>query len=502
MTLVRKKSGIKINKNASKLWFEKIMAFIAVINLILVIFDLSYVPLRDFWLHGQLKLGGFKSAYISTPGINLDIVPRELSQFVLKYDVVKGIVPHRTTDNYLIKVRELEEKLADYSIDSPQVAPILSNLRRSSMEMIQNDAFEEAGKSGNLEKLKNIMREHLPNDAQSSKQAFWQFWSSAHLKGNSAQELNFFNQKIKPIIETNYYRRIGEHGGYLDNFGYLDFPFGVLFALEFLARTWFISRTRTGLSWLDAMLWRWYDVILFLPFWRWLRVIPTAARLQRSQLIPLNLGTRVQKQISQGIVAGIAEDITEVVVIRIVNQLQMSIRQGEMTKIITAQSQNEYIDLNNTNETAELIKIFANTMVDKVLPTIKPEAESLLQYSLEKAIQQSPAYQGLKFLPGGTSVVSNLSKQLVSQTYDGFSVALKAVLEEDKKFEQLLESLFSNVSKSFVSEIKAKDSLSRIETLLVDLLEEVKVNYVEGLGDEDVEQILEQTRKIKKVSPY
>lgn len=478
------------------------MAVIAVINLILVIFDLSYVPLRDFWLHGQLKLGGFKSAYINTPSLTLDLVPQEVSQFVLKYDVVKGIVPHRTTDQYLTKVRELESKLAKYDLDSPQVAPLLSELRRRSMEMIQNNAFEEAGKTGNLEKLKNIMREHLPNEANSSKQAFWQFWSAAHLQSNSAQELQFFNQKIKPIIETNYYRRIGENGGYLSNFGYLDFPFGALFALEFLARTWFISRTRTGLSWLDAMFWRWYDVILFLPFWRWLRVIPTAARLQRSQLIPLNLGTKVQKQISQGIVAGIAEDITEVVVIRIVNQLQISIRQGDITKALAAHNQDDYIDLNNTNETAELIKIFANTMVDRVLPKIKPEAESLLQYSLEKAIQQSPAYQGLKFLPGGTSAVSTLSKQLVSQTYDGFSVALKAVLEEDKKFEQLLESLFTNVSKSFVSEIKAQESLNRIETLLIDLLEEVKVNYVERLADEDVEQILEQTRKIRKIGHH
>ncbi len=476
------------------------MALIAVINLILVIFDLSYVPLRDFWLHGQLKVGGFKTAYISTPSITLDLVPREVSQFVLQYDVVKGIVPHRTTDQYLTKVSELESKLIEHEIDSPEVAPILSDLRRRSMEMIQNNAFEEASKTGNLEKLKNIMRMHLPNDANSSKQAFWQFWSSAHLQGNSAQEIKFFNQKIKPIIETNYYRRIGENGGYLNNFGYIDFPFGVLFALEFLARTWFISRTRTGVSWLDAMFWRWYDVILFLPFWRWLRVIPTAARLQRSQLIPLNLGTRIQKQISQGIVAEIAEDMTEVVVIRIVNQLQMSIKQGDMTKILAAHNQGDYIDLNNTNETAELIKIFANTMVDRVLPKIKPEAESLLQYSLEKAIQQSPAYQGLKFLPGGTSAVSTLSKQLVSQTYDGFSVALKAVLEEDKKFEQLLESLFTNVSKSFVSEIKAQESLNRIETLLVDLLEEVKVNYVERLADEDVEQVLEQTRQIRRES--
>lgn len=499
MTLVKKQFGSKFTKRRPNLWFEKIMAMIAVINLLLVIFDLSYVPLRDFWLHGQIRLGEIKTAYVTIPGIELDVINDDVSQFILQYDTVKGIVPHRTTEKYLSKVAELEQNLKTNTLDPPEITPILSDLRRRSLEMIQNDAFKEAGKSGNLERIKNIMREHLPNEEQSSKQAFWQFWSVSHLQNNTVAELKFFETKIVPLLQTNYYRQIGENGGYVNNFGLIDFPFGVIFALEFITRTWFISRTRTGLSWLDAMFWRWYDVFFLLPFWRWLRVIPTIVRLQRSQLLPLNLGNRVQKQISQGIVAGIAEDITEVVVIRIINQLQISISQGDVTKLL-AQNQNTYIDLNNTNETAEIIKIFANTIVERVLPQIQPEAEALLQYSLEKAIQQSPAYQGVRFLPGGKTAVSNLTKQLVTQTYQGFTAALKAALEEDQKFEQLLESLFTNVNQSFVSEIKAQQSLNKIEILLVDLLEEIKINYVERLSTEDVEQILEQTRSIKKIT--
>jgi hypothetical protein len=248
------------------------------------------------------------------------------------------------------------------------------------------------------------------------------------------------------------------------------------------------------------MLWRWYDVFFFLPFWRWLRVIPTAIRLQQSRLLPLNLGNKIQKQISQGIVAGIAEDVTEVVTIRIINQLQLSIRQGDISRLLSTRSKNQYIDINNTNETVEIIRILANTMVDNVLPKIQPEAEALLQYTLEKTIKQTSAYKGFSILPGGKTAVSRLTKQLVTQTYQGFAATLKAVLEEDKKFEQLLESLFENVNKSFVREIKAQQSLNRIETLLIDLLEEIKINYVERLSLEDVEQVLEQTRSIRQVS--
>ena len=500
MTIVRKQPKVKRKKSQSNLWFEKMITAIAVINLLLVVFDLTYVPFRDFWLHGQVRVGDIKSAYVNISGIELDVIPPEVSRFILQYDVVKGIVPNRDTEQYLAKVERLERALTVDSLDTPKIAPLLSDLRRRSIEIIQNDPFKEAGKSGNLERIKNIMREHLPNEEQSSKQAFWQFWSVSHLQNNTAAELQFFDREIKPLLETNYYRSIGENGGYVNNFGFIDFPFGAIFALEFLSRTWFISRSRTGVSWLDAMLWRWYDVFFFLPFWRWLRVIPTIIRLQRSQLLPLDLGNRVQRQISQGIVAGIAEDITEVVVIRIINQLQLSIRQGDIARLLAKRSRNSYIDINNTNETAEIVKLFAHTMVDRVLPQIQPEAEALLQYSLEKAIQQSPAYQGVSFLPGGKTAVFNLTKQLVTQTYQGFTAALKAAIEEDKKFEQLLESLFTNINQSFVNEIEAQQSLNRLETLLVDLLEEIKINYVERLSVEDVEQILEQTRSIRKVT--
>jgi hypothetical protein len=500
MTLVKPKFTTTVKKQRPNLWFEKIMAIIAVVNLLLVIFDLSYVPLRDFWLHGQVRLGNLKSAYVNIPGIKIDILPSNVSQFVLQYDEVKGITPNRTTEKYLEKVANLETQLATNPLNSPEITPLLSDLRRRSLEIIQNNAFAEAGKSGNLERIKNKMREHLPNTENSAQQAFWQFWSVNHLQKNTAKELEFFNSEIQPILETNYYRHIGETGGYVDNFGLIDFPFGAIFALEFLTRTWFISRTRTGVNWLDAMFWRWYDVFLFLPFWRWLRVIPILVRLQRSQLLPLNLGNRIQKQISQGIVAGIAEDITEVVVIRIINQLQISIRQGDISRLLAEHNQNNYIDLNNTNETVEIIKIFANTIVEGVLPKIQPEAEALLQYSLEKAIQQSPAYQGISLLPGGKNAVSTLTKQLVTQTYQGFVVALKAVVEEDQKFEQLIESLFTNISRSFVSEMKAQQSLNQIENLLIDLLEEIKINYVERLSTEDVEQILEQTRSIRQIA--
>ena len=478
------------------LWFERFMALLAVINLTIVAFNLSYVPLRDFWLSGRVTLGGINSAYIKLDGIKLELLPQNVSQFITQYDAVKGIIPNRDTEEYLDRVEQLKE-LAVNGIDSPLANSLLGDLRRRSIEIIQTDAFAEANKTGNLERIKSKMRSHLPNRDNSAKTAFWRFWTLERLQGQVSEELEFFDTEIRPLFETNYYRLIGENGGYVDYFGLIDFPFGAVFGLEFLLRTWFISRRRVGVSWLDAMLWRWYDILFLIPFWRWLRVIPVTVRLSQAQIINLNL---IQRQISQGLVAGIAEDVTEVVIIRLINQIQASIRSGEIGRLLSRQTTNPYIDINNTNETAEIVRILAKTIADRVLPAVQPEAEKLLQYSMDKAIKQSPAYRGIKLLPGGDRTITTLAHQLISQSYSAFSTTLQAALAEDEQFDRLLESLIDNIGKTVSSELQAQQSMNKIEILLIDLLEEIKINYVQRLSQEDIEDILEQTRSLRKIA--
>ena len=496
MTIV-KRSPRRVRRYRPYLWFERFMALLAVINLVIVAFNLSYVPLRDFWLSGKVTLARIDTAYVDYEGIKLDLLNRNISEFITRYDVVKGIIPNRDTEEYLTKVEQLEREIAINGLDSPSANNLIGDLRRRSIEIIQTNGFSEANKTGNLERIKKKMRWHLPNPSNSAKTAFWVFWNPAHLQGKVAEELEFFNTEIKPLFETNYYRIIGENGGYVDYFGLIDFPFGVIFGLELLARSWFISRRRVGVSWLDAILWRWYDIFFLLPFWRWLRIIPVTIRLNQAQLIDLS---SIQKQVSQGLVAGIAEDVTEVVIIRLIDRIQDSIRKGDIGKLLRRQNTNPYIDLNNTNEVAELVRILAKVIADRVLPEIQPEAETLLQYSIDKAIKESPAYRGIKLLPGGDRTLITLSHQLVSQGYNAISTTLQAILAEDKQFDRLLESLFDNIGKSVSSELQAQQSMSKIEQLLIDLLEEVKINYVERLSEEDIEDILEQARSLKKIT--
>ncbi|MEA5535143.1 hypothetical protein [Crocosphaera sp. XPORK-15E] len=510
MTLTKISSRSKKKFFRPRLWFEQIMALIVLANYTLVIFDLTYIPLRDFWLQGRvqifIKLGTFER---NIPPKPLRILPPIFSEIITKYDVIKGIEPHRDTAQYLQRIDNLNEAVNQqvFSNKTPderqkiteEIEKILADLRLRSRDMINQNPFQIANKTGTLERIKNKMRQHIfETEESSATEAFEQFWSAENFRKNGwREELNFFDERIRPLIETNYFRPVGENGQPIDNFGLIDFPFFLIFLSEFLARTWYISRRHTGVSWFDAMLWRWYDILLLIPLFRILRIIPLIIRLNQAKLIDLKA---IQKQASQGFVASIAQDITEVVILQVVNQVQSSIEEGIVRDVLMQQNTHQYIDLNDVNETSELVKLMSHVVIEKVLPEIRTEAEAFLQYNVEKALNQTPNYKELANIPGLKTIQNQLTERLVSQLYQGLSVGLQGLLVEDPEFDQLLKKLIEKFSKSMGTELQEEHSIDQIESLLNDLLEEIKVNYVESLSQENVEDILEQTRALRQAA--
>ncbi|MGB0563958.1 MAG: hypothetical protein ACPGVO_19485 [Spirulinaceae cyanobacterium] len=418
------------------------------------------------------------------------------------YDTFKGIEPYRDTEEYLAQVEELENAVFDYGLSSPEVESILQELSDRSEEMIDTNPFQVADKTGTLERIKNLMRDHT--GTESAKSAFNTFWSQDYLEAQDAsEELDFFKQQIQPLIATNYFRPTGENGRPVDNFGIIDFPFGMIFLVEFIARTWFISKRRKGVSWRDAMLWRWYDVFLFLPvpYWlrfsRLLRVFPVTIRLNETKLIDLQ---KIKKQASQGFVAGIAEDLTEVVVVSLLNQVQSSIKQGEMTAFLVQQNQSEYIDLNDTNEVAEIARLVSQVLVERVIPAARQDLEVLVEYSIDKVLKNTPAYQGVQQLPGLDNLSSNLTHQVVHGFYDVIYVQIRHMIKTDPKFDELLEKLAETLTGSMRNELQTQQSIERMEYLMDALIEEVKINYVQRLSEEDVEDLMDQTRALREVT--
>ncbi|QLE55620.1 hypothetical protein [Nostoc sp. TCL26-01] len=450
------------------IYFERVMAVVVTVNFGLVLFDLTYVSWRDFYL-------------------------REVPRITQIYDRVKGIETHRETQNYLETVDALEEQVSQTGLTSSQVKTQLQKLERLSSEMIDGNPFAAVGKSGTLERIKKRMRDRTNND--SAKQAFMIFWSQPYLSQKGwKQEISFFNQKIRPFMATNYYRRIGENGEFIDNFWLLDLPFVLLFGVEFLARIIYIKGRHPSFSWLNTILWRWYDLFLLMPFWRWLRIIPVAIRLDQADILNLQ---PINTQFHQIVVANFAEELTEIVVIRVINQIKGSVQRGDITRWLQQNDKlRPYIDINNVNEMEAIASLLLQTTVYQVLPKIQPELDALLRHNIDTVLHQLPLYQNLQILPGFTQAQTQLSEQLTTQlTTNLYKALVNAV--EDPVAAKLSGQLVQGFSQALATEMQQKQVVSQIQSLLADFLEEVKLNYVQRLSQEDIDQILEQTRQLK-----
>ncbi|MDA0267700.1 MAG: hypothetical protein O3A14_12255 [Cyanobacteria bacterium] len=454
------------------LWFERILAFIGLVNLILVLFDTSYIRFRDIYLQ---------------------FIPEVT---VWYGETLKGIEPERSTVAYLETVEKLKEQVAQTGLTSIQAETLLADLREKSQALIDENPFQIANKSGTLERIKNQMRDRTGTD--SSKRAFATFWSVGYLTQEGwSQEISYFNEDIIPLMETNYFRRIGEDGGPLDLFVLLDGWFVALFGLELLARTFYISRRYQNANWLDALLLRWYDLFFFLPFWRWLRAIPVLIRLNQSQLVNL---IPLRNRINRVFITNFAVELTEVVVLRIIDQIQNLIRDGNVTQwLLATGSGRRYVDLNGIDEVQAISTQVSTLLIYRILPKIKPELDAVLHHTLTNAFNEAPGYKSFRQIPGLGALPDQIAQQVVSQASATLYSTLTGSLA-DQKGGELTQTLMEQFGDSLRAELQTGKTLEELQALIIDLLDEVKINYVQQLDAEDVEQLMEENYRIYNIT--
>ncbi|MBW4471588.1 MAG: hypothetical protein KME45_14445 [Stenomitos rutilans HA7619-LM2] len=519
-------------RHRRRLWFERLMAIVALANLGLVIFDLSYVPLRNFWLLGKVKLPLLPSVILPMPPAPavckpIGEPPDKATLFTACYDRVKGIEAYRDTQAYLENVNQLEQLIQQGGVKSPAVAQALKGLQEQSTRMIDENWFTVANKTGTLEKIKDRMRDRIYKEKatiaaslvsidptqriafeeatrkkakQSAKKAFMLFWTPDYLaQAGVQQELTWFDRRIRDLMQTNYYRSIEENGEFTNNFWLLDAPFVILFAIEFIARTWYISRQFKSVSWRGALFWRWYDLFLIFPFgilfysWAWLRIIPVSFRLHQARFVNL---AQLREQAAQGFVGSIAEELTEVVVVQVLNQVQQAVQQGEIMRWLLQPKSNQ-IKVNNVDEITELVSLFIKLTVYQVLPKVQPDLEALLRHTIESVLNQAPAYQTLKAMPGlgeaPTQLIDRLVSDVLQAAYNSLTTAL-----EDPIGAQLTNRLIQNFGQALGDEVQEQQVTNELKTLVNDFLEELKLNYVKRSAEIDVETLLEETRQLQQ----
>lgn len=467
----------KSSPAAAHPWLKRLDALIALValaNFGLVLFDVSYIRFRDLYF-------------------------RYLPQLTQRYDWIKGIEPYRDTDQYLTVVDRLQGLIAQEGLTSPQVSQTLLDLKDRSTSMIQEDPFRVANKSGNLEKLKNRMRQHM--ELKSSREAFSAFWSLKHLNAQNWQtELAYFNKDFRPLMAANYYRPIDESGDLVDRFWLIDIGFVALFAADLLVRVlWIRQRHRT--SWRDAVLWRWYDLLLLVPAWRIVRIIPVAIRLHQAKLINLQ---NIQDQVNRNLAENIAGEVTELVLVQSFSIVQGSIKQGALRQWLKASStvNPEIVDTNGVDELRVISRRLVE-VVQAVLPKTQPDIEVLVRHVVQQAIAQIPLYQTIQALPGFNELANEISKQITHQALKTLSGMLtNAVTDEvtPKLVQQLGQHFLANLQ----AELNQKQTLGEVEILLADWLEEFKLTVLQSFEAQSQQQILkevEAARWLRENSP-
>ncbi|WP_414545616.1 hypothetical protein [Nostoc sp. CCY0012] len=435
----------------------------------LVFFDISYLYARDFYVQ---------------------IIP----SLVQNYDPIKGIKPHPATENYLQQVETLEAQVIASGLPSPQVEKELAQLRLLSLQIIEDNPFAVADKTSNLEKIQDEMRQRT--GITSARNAFANFWSQAYLQqAGWQQEIDFWNSEIRPLIQANYYRDINKYGKFIDYFWLIDLSFVVIFALNFLLRTFQTSRRNPHLNWLEAMLRRWYDFFLLIPVARWLRVIPVTIRLYQAELLNLD---PFKAQINHDFAVGFAQEMTEMVGVQVIDQMQDSIQRGDVSRwLFHPESRRPYVQINNQNEATVITNRLVKVSIYDVLPHIQPDIEALIHHTITSTLNESPIFRQLQNFPGLNQLPHQLTEQLAANlTQSAYTTLVKAL--EDPVGAEITAKLTNNFREILENELQKKHNLRELEQLLVDMLEEIKINYVKNLAEGGIEKAVEEVESLQR----
>ena len=472
--------------------WDRFVALWASLNLLLVVFDLSYVQLRTFWL--QRVLHPLPALPLAVP---LPLLP-DITPWV---DPIKGIEPHRDTQAFQRAFEELDRSLLQVRPPGPLPAPQQALLRRQvelTGRLIDENPFLASGSAGTLEKIKNRLRQRADRD--SAKQAAARLLSPAWLAGHAwEQERRFWRQQVLPLVASNYWRSLDENGRPTDHFWRLDLLlFQSVFALDILLRAIRLRRRLPGLSWRDALLRRWIDLPLLLPCWRWLRVVPVVERLQTSGLINIE---PLRAVVSRAVVALLALELVEVLALQLLDGLQSLVRSRRWPeRLRRLRSHQSVAGGADEQDVVELLRIWAPLLLSRVLPQLAPELQNLLSHALRQSLDRSVVPAPLRQLQPLLQVERGVSRQLaagvVEQLLDLVQSAGERLALRDDQLLQLLQRCVDRFWEELAAALEREGALERSQALLVALLEELKTTYLGQINRSGIEALMEELDQI------
>jgi hypothetical protein len=476
--------------------WDRFVAIWATINLLWVGFDLTYVPLRTFWL--QRNLYPIPSAPLVLP---LQIIP-DLTPWV---DPIKGIEPHRETEAYRRAFEQLDAALQQHPAGQPLSLALKAQLLHQVQltgQLIDSNPFEATGASGTLEKIKNRLRQRANRD--SARQATAVLLDPERLSTVPwAGDRRFWREQVLPLVATNYWRSIDDNGRPTDHFWRYDLLlFQSVFALDILLRVVRLRRRLPGLGWGQALLRSWIDLPLLLPFWRWLRLAPVVQRLQSSGLINLE---PLRAVISRAVVALLAVELFEVLSLQLIDGIQGVIRSRRWPNRIRALRSHQTVINHDERELVELVRIWAPLLLVQVAPRLAPELQGVLGHALQQSLQNTMVPPPLRQLQPLLQVEKGFSRQLAAGVVDSLIDLTRTTGErlgrrDDQQLE-LMQRFIDRFWEELAAALESGPALERSQQLLCAFLEEFKGTYVSQINRSGIEGLIAELDQLMVKAP-
>ena len=468
--------GLRPQQNAVA-WrrWDRMVAIIATLNLAWVLVDLSYIPLRNFWLQRNLY---------PVPSLPLVVPLPWLPDITPVLDPLKGIRPHRETQAYLDGFKRLDQALqTDSSLES--TITLLKQQQKLTENLISSQRLLSSSSASALDQLKNRLRARTGlNSAQQSADLLL---SEGHINQSGwNRERQFWNQQILPLVEINYWRSIDENGRPTDLSWRVDAPFQLLFLLDIVLRCLRLKSRYPAIRWRDAVLRRWIDLPLLLPFARWMRLVPVTERLSRTGLIQLE---PLRAVISRGVVALLAVELFEVITIRVVDTFQQLIRSPQLPERVRSLCSHQTSNANEDRELLELLRLWLPLLLTKVGPALRPQLVALIGHLLQQSLSRSVMPEPLRRVAALQSAEAEFSRQLATGVVDSVLDVSRGAGNRIGQRDQVLETLGTDALDRLWEELavilEQGPVLERSQDLLTSFLEELKRSGFRQFSDQD-----------------
>jgi hypothetical protein len=433
MFISRKWKGKYGRLTLSTLW-DLFMVWVVLINLCLILFDLTYLWLRPTY---------FKYVPVVTR----------------VWDPVLGIEPHPLTEE-LIEKAATAEQLSKLDPGSESLNIKLEELSALTLRMFVENPFERSGQTQDLDGIKDGMARatghstaHLssPEALAGIANAYW-IVPQQELSGR----FSLFDKHIEPLLAVNYFREFSINGQLVNRFWKIDLPFLILFWIEFMVR-WFLAvRRRIYARWYFFPIFNWYDLLSLIPVMalrplRLLRVVSIYMRLRRSEL------SRVGKDFLSRAVAYISniitEEVSDRVAVRILSEFGEEIADGTHIRIARA-------TVEPRREEIEQVLVGQIQAILTNEETIE-RFRQLLRLNLDNAVEES---ESLRSLPLPHIVVKPIVRAVGEVVLDTTLETIEATLDTPEGQEAV-----SAVAGSIIEDFFYGPALAELESLAKDI---------------------------------